>query len=201
MHISSDDSAREHTWRARKTRPVIALYVLAVFIGFMALAYFGFHSREAVRALFLAAIGALASLAPGILTGFEYRLTDSQEPALLRPDQFEAHPAILGVDDQGPAALPFEDVDAHGPFAALDLHGPGPPPFLPGDHELHLSPVPPEVPRHHLAKEGLRRAFHGHVPKEVQTCLGIHAHQAAVVLHASHGLRRPYRRGQIDPLG
>jgi hypothetical protein len=65
----------EHAWIARSVRPIVAGYVAAVFVVFMALAYFVFHSPDAVKALFLTAIGAVASVAPGILGRVEYRLT------------------------------------------------------------------------------------------------------------------------------
>lgn len=71
------DTDLEHTWSARSVRPVIAFYVVGVFCGFIALAHFVFHSPEAVKALFLAAIGSVASLVPSILTRFEYRLTET----------------------------------------------------------------------------------------------------------------------------
>ena len=74
MVAAPQDPVVEHTWLARKTRPVVALQVVGVFIGFMALAHFVFHSPEAVQALFAACVAALVSLVPGILTRMEYRL-------------------------------------------------------------------------------------------------------------------------------
>lgn len=71
-----DDGATERTWSARSVRPIIALYVLVVFLAFMALAQFLFHSGEAVRALFLATLGSLGALVPSMLSRIEYRMTD-----------------------------------------------------------------------------------------------------------------------------
>jgi hypothetical protein len=67
----------EYTWSAHSVRPIVAGYVGAVFGAFIALAYFVFHSPDAVKALFLTAVGTFASLAPGILGRVEYRLTDT----------------------------------------------------------------------------------------------------------------------------
>jgi hypothetical protein len=67
----------EHEWSARSVRPIVAGYVAAVFVVFIAVAYFVFHSPDAVKALFLTAIGSVASVAPGILGRVEYRLTDA----------------------------------------------------------------------------------------------------------------------------
>jgi hypothetical protein len=55
-------------------RPSVALHVGGVFLAFIALAHIGFHSDEAVKALFLTGIGAMATTVPGILTRIEYRL-------------------------------------------------------------------------------------------------------------------------------
>jgi len=76
MATNSGDTGVEHIWSARSVRPVIALYVSGVFCGFIALAHFVFHSPEAVKALFLTAIGSVASLVPAIRNRFEYRLTE-----------------------------------------------------------------------------------------------------------------------------
>lgn len=63
-------------WTGRPVRPVIALYVAAVFFVFMAMAYFVFDSMEAVKALFLAAIGGIFSLVPSMATRLEYSMTE-----------------------------------------------------------------------------------------------------------------------------
>ena len=67
----------EHTWTARRVRPVTAVYVVAVFLAFMALAFFVFDSMDAVKALGGTALAALVSMAPGLLSRVQYRLTDS----------------------------------------------------------------------------------------------------------------------------
>jgi len=63
-------------WSARKVRPIILLYVAAVFAAFMVLAHLVFHSQEAVKALAIAAVGAVAATTPGVLERVEYRLTE-----------------------------------------------------------------------------------------------------------------------------
>lgn len=73
--LGPDESTLEHTWSARKVRPIVVLYVIGVFLAFVLLAHFVFHSGDAVRALLVAAVGSVASLVPGILTRTEYRLT------------------------------------------------------------------------------------------------------------------------------
>jgi len=66
-----------HEWRARPLDPVIGAYVAGVFMGFMALAHFVFHSGEAVTALFFTAVGSLVALLPNMLARVEYRLTEA----------------------------------------------------------------------------------------------------------------------------
>jgi hypothetical protein len=74
--VRPEEPPAEHTWIARKVRPVVALYVAGVFGVFMVLAHFVFHSPEAVKALFLAAMAGEASLAPSLLSRLEYRITE-----------------------------------------------------------------------------------------------------------------------------
>lgn len=74
--MDPEDTGVGLTWTARTVRPVIALYVSGVFCGFIAVAHFVFHSPDAVKALSLTAIGAVASLVPAIQNRFEYRLTE-----------------------------------------------------------------------------------------------------------------------------
>jgi hypothetical protein len=62
-------------WSARKIRPIVVLYVMAVFAFFMAMAYFVFSSTEAVKALALAAVATIVATLPGIMERIEYRLT------------------------------------------------------------------------------------------------------------------------------
>lgn len=74
--MDSSDTAKEQVWEVRPVRPVMAFYVAAVFLAFMALAYFVFHSLDAVKALFLAAVGGIVSLVPSMVTRIEYSLTE-----------------------------------------------------------------------------------------------------------------------------
>jgi len=64
-------------WSARKVQPVVLLYVVAVFAAFIVLAHFVFHSDAAVKALVVAAVGAIIATTPGVVEKVEYRLTES----------------------------------------------------------------------------------------------------------------------------
>jgi hypothetical protein len=73
--MASPHPAVEHEWRTRTLRPMIPVYVLGVFLAFMALAHFVFGSDEAVKALLLTAVGSLVALTPNLLARVEYRFT------------------------------------------------------------------------------------------------------------------------------
>lgn len=75
--MNKGDAGTATTWSARSVRPAVAFYVLGVFCGFIALAQFGFHSPEAVKALFMAGVASMASLIPMILRRVEYRATEA----------------------------------------------------------------------------------------------------------------------------
>lgn len=64
-------------WSARKVQPIVVFYVIAVFAVFAVVAHFIFHSTEAVKALAIAALGAVAATVPGVMERVEYRLTES----------------------------------------------------------------------------------------------------------------------------
>jgi hypothetical protein len=64
-------------WSARKIQPIVLLYVTAVFVVFMLMAHFVFHSIEAVKALMIGAVGAIAATVPGVMEKVEYRMTES----------------------------------------------------------------------------------------------------------------------------
>ncbi|MCG6948308.1 MAG: hypothetical protein LJE93_05260 [Acidobacteria bacterium] len=66
-----------HQWSARKIHPVVMVYVVAVFLVFMALSRFVFHSPAAVKALAVAAFGAIVAMIPSALGRLEYRFTPS----------------------------------------------------------------------------------------------------------------------------
>jgi hypothetical protein len=66
-----------HAWSARRIAPVMAVYVTGIFLGFMALAWFVFHSRDAVTALVTALLGSLATLGAGIVSRIDYRITET----------------------------------------------------------------------------------------------------------------------------
>ena len=65
-------------WTARKMQPMVLVWVAVVFLAFMALSHFVFHSAAAVKALALAAVGFLVPLVPGVLSRVEYRLTEHE---------------------------------------------------------------------------------------------------------------------------
>ncbi len=73
--MNVDDRGTEHSWSARTVRPITAVYVVAVFVCFIGLAHFVFHSADAVRALFVALIGGVVGTVPSILNRVEYRIT------------------------------------------------------------------------------------------------------------------------------
>jgi hypothetical protein len=64
-------------WTARKIPPIVVLYVVLVFVGFMLVSFFVFHSTEAVKALLIATVGAVAATVPGVIERVEYRATDA----------------------------------------------------------------------------------------------------------------------------
>jgi hypothetical protein len=64
-------------WSARKVQPIVILYLLGVFAAFIVASLFIFHSPEAVKALLIAAVGAVAATVPSVLSWVEYRATTS----------------------------------------------------------------------------------------------------------------------------
>jgi len=75
--MDADRSVSEMTWTARSVQPIVLLYVVAVFVVFMAAAHFVFHSPAAVKALLSAGIAGVVSLVPSVLSRIEYRLTET----------------------------------------------------------------------------------------------------------------------------
>ena len=73
---SDDEPTVFHQWSARKMHPVVLVYVGLVFVGFIGLSYFVFHSMTAVKALAMTAVAAIIPLVPSVLHRVEYRLTD-----------------------------------------------------------------------------------------------------------------------------
>lgn len=64
-------------WSARRVQPAVVFYVVAVFAVFIAVSHFVFHSTEAVKALAIAALGAVAATVPSVMGKIEYRATAS----------------------------------------------------------------------------------------------------------------------------
>lgn len=73
----SDQPVILHHWTASGLQPIVVLYVALVFVAFMLLAFFVFHSPAAVKALAMAAVGTIASLCASLVAKTEYQLTDS----------------------------------------------------------------------------------------------------------------------------
>jgi hypothetical protein len=65
----------EWHWSARKMSPKVILYVAIIFIAFIALAYWGFHSLAAVKTLFFTALAYILSVLPIVFSHLEYRLS------------------------------------------------------------------------------------------------------------------------------
>lgn len=65
------------SWTARKVPPIVMLYVVVVFLPFMVLAYFVFHSLPALKALAITAFGTIVALVPTIMEKVEYQLTEA----------------------------------------------------------------------------------------------------------------------------
>ena len=93
MSGGEDELRIMHAWTTRKIPPIILLGVIGVFVGYMLLAHFVFHSIEGVKALLLGSVGVVAPLVPAILQRVEYRITDrglQKRPfRRVRPGEFE----------------------------------------------------------------------------------------------------------------
>jgi hypothetical protein len=66
-----------HRWTARRLHPVILLWVALVFLGFMVVAFWGFQSTDAVKALALTAVGSILPLGASVLTRDEYEMSEA----------------------------------------------------------------------------------------------------------------------------
>ncbi len=75
MKNKGKNTEAELNWTARKMSPIILFYVALVFIAFIAISYFVFHSMAAVKTLLFTAVGSIVTLLPMIFSRFEYRLT------------------------------------------------------------------------------------------------------------------------------
>ena len=69
--------ADEILWSARKLRPSTLIYVVLIFVFFMAISLFVFHSMSAARSLALGAIASIVALLPLVLGKFEYQTDES----------------------------------------------------------------------------------------------------------------------------
>jgi len=75
MSAISDEPEVLFHWSARKVMPIVLLYVAAVFVVFILVAYFVLHSMTAVKALAMAAVASIVPLMPAVLKRDEYRIT------------------------------------------------------------------------------------------------------------------------------
>lgn len=79
QRIVQEDPLVEYEWRARTLPPIVAVYVIGVFLLFMALARFLFHSGEAVKALLPPALGRYV-----VSTSSSYRVGKMREKGGMR---------------------------------------------------------------------------------------------------------------------
>ena len=68
MEVGNQESAVIYQWSARKIQPIVVVYVALVFLGFIAMSFFVFHSRDAIKALIVTGVGSVFSLLPSVLT-------------------------------------------------------------------------------------------------------------------------------------
>ena len=96
----SEDPHPRCAWTARKLHPVVLLYVALVYVGFVLVAHFGFHSTEAVAALAAAAMGTMVPLVPSVMARLEYRIVESVLEKR-KADNGEQHDfeAIVSLDE------------------------------------------------------------------------------------------------------
>jgi len=59
-------------------QPIVLLGVVLVFLAFMGLSLFVFHSVAAVKALAATAVASLVAMVPAVLSRIEYRLTERE---------------------------------------------------------------------------------------------------------------------------
>ena len=94
MSANSDEPEVYFYWSARKVRPIVLLYVAAVFVVFILVAYFVLHSMSAVKALAMAAVASMVPLVPVVTSRVEYRLNErvlERRPKTdKKPKEFEA---------------------------------------------------------------------------------------------------------------
>jgi hypothetical protein len=76
MDYSDDEPQVLRQWSARKMQPIVLVWVAAVFVVFIGLSYFVFHSMTAVKALAMTAVAAIVPLVPSVLNRIEFRVTD-----------------------------------------------------------------------------------------------------------------------------
>lgn len=69
------EAESEWHWTARKMSPRVILYVAIVFIAFIVLAYWGFHSLTAVKTLVFTALAYILSVLPMVFGRVEYQLS------------------------------------------------------------------------------------------------------------------------------
>lgn len=95
-----DEPTILYQWSARKMQPVVLLYVAAVFVVFIALSFFIFHSMTAVKALALTGVAAIVPLIPSVLMRTEYRITErGLERRPLNRDEPQAYERVFRFEE------------------------------------------------------------------------------------------------------
>ncbi len=75
---ANDDPEVLYQWSARRMSPIVLLYVALVFVAFIAVSHFVFHSPTAVKTLAMTAVAVIVPLVPAVLGRDEYRITDGR---------------------------------------------------------------------------------------------------------------------------
>lgn len=86
-------------WTARKMQPSVILYVILIYIVFIGLAYFVFHSATAAKTLAFTLVGIIVPLVPSILKRIEYKLTGHDLMSRTKtPDDKEEYKPVFALD-------------------------------------------------------------------------------------------------------
>ncbi len=99
MSITEKESGIVYYWSARKMQPKVVIYVAIVFLAFIVVSYFGFHSISAVKTLALTAVGAIVPLIPMLTSRIEYQLTEQKlEFRAVRKKQNKVYKTLFYLD-------------------------------------------------------------------------------------------------------
>ena len=96
----NDEPKVLYQWSARKLQPVVLAYVAAVFLGFIALSFFVFHSMTAVKVLAMTAVAAIVPLVPSVIMRIEYRITErGLDRRTLNRDEPQEYERVFRFDE------------------------------------------------------------------------------------------------------